>query len=138
MRLVAWQPDDLVRRLDDVVSVYGEAMGYRTELLQTRRGYIGAHVRRAGFRAVATLTTDDNRISFGCINLPVSFYEDVLSPTVRQYGAIIYVLPEVKTPQQVFGAYDVTDPAQVAAAQAQQVAQAQAANLQKVSLQPAR
>ena len=58
MRLVRWTPDDLVRRLDDVVSVYGEAMGYRAELLQTRRGYIGAHVRRAGFRAVATLTTD--------------------------------------------------------------------------------
>ena len=51
MRLVAWQPDDLLRRLDDVVAVYGEAMGYRQELLQTRRGYIGAHVRRAGFRA---------------------------------------------------------------------------------------
>src|ERR671920_575398 len=48
MRLVPWQPDDLLRRLDDVVSVYGEAMGYRPELLQTRRGYIGAHVRRAG------------------------------------------------------------------------------------------
>jgi hypothetical protein len=65
---------------------------------------------------LATLTTDDNRISFGCINLPVTFYEDVAKPTVTKYGAIIYVLPEVKTLQQVFGAYDVTDPAQVAAA----------------------
>ena len=65
MRLVAWQPDDLLRRLDDVVSVYGEAMGYRTELLQTRRGYIGAHVRRAGFRAVATLTTEGRLAGFG-------------------------------------------------------------------------
>ena len=65
MRLVAWQPDDLLRRLDDVISVYGEAMGYRTELLQTRRGYIGAHVRRAGFRAVATLTTDGRLAGFG-------------------------------------------------------------------------
>ncbi|HET8748407.1 MAG TPA: hypothetical protein VFM98_22615 [Ramlibacter sp.] len=65
---------------------------------------------------LASLTTDDNRISFGCINLPVRFYEDVAKPTVTQYGAIVYVLPEVKTLQQVFGAYDVTDPAQVAAA----------------------
>jgi hypothetical protein len=38
----------------------------------------------------------------------------------------------------VFGAYDVNDPAQVAAAQAQKVAQAQSASLQKVALQPAR
>ena len=65
MRLVPWQPDDMLRRLDDVVSVYGEAKGYRAELLQTRRGYIGAHVRRAGFRAVATLTTDGHLAGFG-------------------------------------------------------------------------
>jgi ribosomal protein S18 acetylase RimI-like enzyme len=65
MRLVPWQPDDLLRRLDDVVSVYGAAMGYRTELLQTRRGYIGAHVRRPGFRAVATLSTDGQLAGFG-------------------------------------------------------------------------
>lgn len=65
MRLVAWQPDDLLRRLDDVVAVYGEAMGYRQELLQTRRGYIGSHVRRPGFRAVATLTTEGRLMGFG-------------------------------------------------------------------------
>ena len=65
MRLVPWQPDDLLRRLDDVVAVYGEAMGYRAELLQTRRGYIGAHVRRPGFRAVATLTDDGRLAGFG-------------------------------------------------------------------------
>ena len=94
--------------------------------------------RERRLERLATRTTDDNRISFGCINLPVAFYENVLSPSVQKYGAIIYVLPEVKTPQQVFGAYDVTDPAQVAAAQAQKVAQAQDAGMQKVVLQPAR
>jgi hypothetical protein len=65
---------------------------------------------------LATPVTDDNRISFGCINLPVSFYEDVAKPTAQKYGAVVYVLPEVKTLQQVFNAYDVTDPAQLAAA----------------------
>jgi len=70
--------------------------------------------RERRLERLASRTTDDNRISFGCINLPVTFYEDVLSPTVQKYGAVVYVLPEVKTPQQVFGAYDVTDPQQVA------------------------
>ncbi len=65
MRLVPWQPDDLVRRLPDVVTVYGEAMGYRRELLVTGRGYIAAHVRRPGFRAVATLTSDGHLAGFG-------------------------------------------------------------------------
>lgn len=57
---------------------------------------------------LASATPDDNRISYGCINLPKAFYEKVLSPTVRQRGgAVIYVLPETRTPQQVFRSYDV-------------------------------
>lgn len=64
---------------------------------------------------LASETEDDNRISFGCVNLPVNFYEGVLSPTVKQTGAIIYVLPETRTPQETFNSWDVTDPAQVAA-----------------------
>jgi hypothetical protein len=52
----------------------------------------------------------DRRISFGCINLPIPFYEQVLSPTVHQTGAVVYVLPETKPVDQVFGSWDVTDP----------------------------
>jgi hypothetical protein len=95
--------------------------------------------RERRLERMATLTTDDNRISFGCINLPVRFYENVVSPTVLKQGAIIYVLPEVKTPQEVFGAYDVTDPMQVAAAQQVRAQKrAPAAAMQKVALHPAR
>ncbi|PZM97161.1 MAG: GNAT family N-acetyltransferase [Actinobacteria bacterium] len=65
MRLVPWQPEDLARRLDDVLEVYGEAMGYRAELLEARRSYIASHVRRPGFRAVATLTNDGQLAGFG-------------------------------------------------------------------------
>lgn len=96
--------------------------------------------RERRLERLATLTTDDNRISFGCVNLPVTFYENVLSPTVHQQGAIVYVLPETKSPRQLFGAYDVTDPIQVAAAQNErrhQAASARAA-MQKVALQPQR
>jgi hypothetical protein len=89
--------------------------------------------RERRLERLASLTTDDNRISFGCINLPVTFYEDVLSPMVRQYGAIVYVLPEVKTPQQVFGAYDVTDAGQLAAAR-----RAGVGPMQQVALHPSR
>ncbi|MER5701886.1 GNAT family N-acetyltransferase [Micromonospora sp. NPDC002296] len=65
MRLVRWTPDDLLRRLDDVVTVYGEAMNYRTDLLAARRGYIATHVRRPGFRAVASLTSEGHLAGFG-------------------------------------------------------------------------
>lgn len=79
---------------------------------------------------LASRTIDDNRISFGCINLPVSFYEDTLKPTVDRYGAVVYVMPDVKSLQEVFGAYDVEAMAQQADAPA-------AAGMQEVALHPA-
>lgn len=59
---------------------------------------------------LATPTVDDNRISYGCINVPVAFYETYVRPTVATRRAIVYVLPESKPVQQVFGSYDVTPP----------------------------
>jgi hypothetical protein len=52
---------------------------------------------------LATPTVKDNRISYGCINLPVSFYEKVLSPTVAAGETIVYVLPETRPASVVFG-----------------------------------
>jgi len=59
---------------------------------------------------LASPTPDDNRISFGCINLPPTFYEQVLKPAVQNGGVVIYVLPEVHSLRQVFaGYYEVND-----------------------------
>ena len=57
---------------------------------------------------LASKTSADNRISFGCINLPVHFYEDVVSPAVRSTGAVIYVLPETQSAAALFGVNDVS------------------------------
>jgi ribosomal protein S18 acetylase RimI-like enzyme len=65
MRLVSWTPGDLVHRLDDVIEVYGQAMGYPAELTRARAGYVAGHVRRPGFHAVATLDEGDRLLGFG-------------------------------------------------------------------------
>ena len=56
---------------------------------------------------LATPTIADNRISYGCINVPVSFYESYVKPTVAKQRVIVYVLPEVKSMQQIFGSLDI-------------------------------
>ena len=56
-----------------------------------------------------TPTVADNRISFGCINVPVSFYEQVIRPAFLHGRGIVYVLPELKSVREVFGAYDVEE-----------------------------
>ena len=54
---------------------------------------------------LATPTPLDNRISFGCINVPVKFFNDVISPTFTGTRGIVYVLPEVKTKKEIFAKY---------------------------------
>jgi hypothetical protein len=48
------------------------------------------------------------RISYGCINVPVVFFEKVLHPLLGTRGGIVYVLPETRELRQVFAnAYPV-------------------------------
>ncbi len=51
---------------------------------------------------LATSSTSDKRISYGCINVPVKFYDDVVLGTFTGTAGIVYILPEVKTIRQVF------------------------------------
>jgi hypothetical protein len=53
---------------------------------------------------LASPTTDDNRISYGCINMPVDFFEKVLKPAFNASYGVVYVLPEVKSLGEVFPA----------------------------------
>jgi hypothetical protein len=52
---------------------------------------------------LASPTPDDNRVSYGCINVPAAFFDALVLPTVRPHGSIVYVLPETRALQQVFG-----------------------------------
>ncbi|MEO7392543.1 MAG: hypothetical protein ABIU58_10230 [Ramlibacter sp.] len=63
---------------------------------------------------MASPNAQDHRISYGCINVPRAFFEQWLAPTVRQGGAVIYVLPEIRSMQQVFGSFDVESPSRMA------------------------
>ena len=53
---------------------------------------------------LASADTSDNRISYGCINMPVAFFENVLKPAFNSSYGVIYVLPEVKSVAEVFPA----------------------------------
>ncbi len=57
---------------------------------------------------LASETADDNRISFGCINLPETFYETVVKPALGASRGVVYVLPETRSMQVVFQGYAAT------------------------------
>lgn len=52
-----------------------------------------------------TTTPLDNRISYGCINVPTKFFADVVRPTFTGTQGIVYVLPETKALNEVFESY---------------------------------
>jgi hypothetical protein len=58
---------------------------------------------------LATPTPSDNRISYGCINVPKRFYEHVVHPAFSASDGVVYVLPETRSAHKVFGSYDVEE-----------------------------
>ena len=51
---------------------------------------------------LASATADDNRISLGCVVVPVSFYESVIAPSLGKSQSVVYVLPETQDMQSLF------------------------------------
>jgi hypothetical protein len=45
----------------------------------------------------------ERRISYGCVNVPVAFFEAVVQPALASGQGVVYVLPERKPVQEAFG-----------------------------------
>ncbi len=61
--------------------------------------------RERRLERLATPTPLDNRISYGCINVPVKFFDEVIRPVFANVRGVIYVLPEVKKNSEIFESY---------------------------------
>ena len=68
------------------------------------------HPEERRLERLATPTPKDNRISYGCINVPKKFYETVVAPTFAGTEGIVYILPEQGSVRAVFGNYRVDEP----------------------------
>lgn len=70
-----------------------------------------AKERRA--ERLASSSPSERRISYGCINVPVQFFKNVVSPAFTGTDGIVYVLPETRSAREVFGSYDVEEHARL-------------------------
>ena len=70
---------------------------------------ISMHRVRTGNKAdrrldrLATPSPADNRISYGCVNVPAAFYDALIKPFFGATKAVVYVLPETRSASAVFG-----------------------------------
>ncbi len=51
---------------------------------------------------LASSDPSQRRISYGCINVPVAFFENIISPLLGQQRGVIYVLPETRSARDLF------------------------------------
>jgi hypothetical protein len=58
------------------------------------------HERRP--QRLASKTPEDNRISYGCINIPARFFDTTLLPLSQQQMPVVYVLPETRAWSTIF------------------------------------
>ena len=66
---------------------------------------ITSNKKEQRLQRLATPSTLDNRISYGCINVPAAFYDGVVAPAFATSSGIVYVLPEVRPVWEVFPNY---------------------------------
>lgn len=52
-------------------------------------------------------TPNDNRITYGCINISPMFYENVVRPLFTPHGGVVYILPEKRSLASTFPGYRV-------------------------------
>jgi hypothetical protein len=54
---------------------------------------------------LATATPLDKRISYGCINVPANFFDQVVKPAFTRTYGVVYVLPETRSINDIFKSY---------------------------------
>lgn len=69
--------------------------------LSLHRVIVGNPVDRRHER-LASASPLDNRISYGCINVPASFYDTLVVPAFKGTVGIVYILPETRRLGEVF------------------------------------
>ncbi len=73
-----------------------------------------SNVAERRLQRLASRTPADNRISYGCINVPAAFYDRHLHTRVQQSRAVIYLLPETRPLEALFKTADGVTPRRVA------------------------
>ncbi len=67
------------------------------------------HPKERRLQRLASPMPLDHRISWGCINVPAKFYNNVVSPAFTGTPGIVYVLPDTQSISKIFPLYYVVE-----------------------------
>jgi hypothetical protein len=92
------------------VAKFGRASGNQKVIWVDWATAVSLHPVPRGMRKerrlerLASSTPADNRITYGCINVPTALYREVIAPLLADTAAVVYILPENRSLSEVFWA----------------------------------
>jgi hypothetical protein len=104
-------PEERTTPAGRFVAKFGYARGHERVLWVDYHTSISLHPVVTGnkkeqrLKRLKSATPDDNRITYGCINVPKAFYADVVRPLFKDTAGVVYILPETKPLNQAFLAF---------------------------------
>jgi hypothetical protein len=102
-------PDERTTPAGRFFAKFGPAEGHRDVLWVDYPSAISLHAvitvrKQHRLERLKTADPDDNRITYGCINVPTAFYKTFVKPLFEKSGGVVYILPEEKPLRAVFPA----------------------------------
>jgi hypothetical protein len=109
--LSAIAPEERTTPAGRFVANFGPARGQRRVLWVDYATSISLHPvvttkkKERRLQRLRSPTPEDNRITFGCINVPAAFYAKHIRSLFKDAGGLVYILPETKPLNEVFLAF---------------------------------
>jgi hypothetical protein len=102
-------PEDRTTPAGRFIAKFGRAAGHRDVLWVDYGTAISLHPvivikNQHRLERLKSQTPDDNRITYGCINVPSDFYAKTVKPTFKGTSGVVYVLPDTRALSDVFPA----------------------------------
>jgi hypothetical protein len=110
--LSAIRPDQRTTPAGRFEASFGRALGLRKVLWVDYSSAVALHPVVRGSKKdhrrerLQSPSAQDNRITYGCINIAASFFDQVVVRAFRKSaGGVVYTLPEIKSLNEVFPAF---------------------------------
>lgn len=105
-------PEDRTTPAGRFLGGYGPAEGKREDVLWvdfataiSLHAVVTTNPEEKRVERLGSETVDDNRITFGCINVSETFYTEVVQPTFSETKGVFYILPDTRTLAEVFPSF---------------------------------
>jgi len=107
-RLADIAPADRITPAGRFISALGNDLGPKDILWIDYDAGISLHrvvrgnIADRRVQRLSSPTVEDNRITYGCINVPANFFDSVVRPLLKGSNGMVYILPEVRPLKNVF------------------------------------